>query len=517
MLFNSIGFLFFFLPLTVVVYYLLSNFLSGKWLLLFLSAASLLFYAIGSRRSVPILLASIAINYILANYIAKYRDTSTAKWLVRAGVCANLGCLAWFKYTHFVVENLNPLLGTHFELASMFLPLGISFYTFKQIAYLVDVSHGDTQPGSVIDHIFTVVFFPQLIAGPITLHRDLARQLLPERVGRFAASNLVIGTSIFAIGLFKRTVLADMASPHADLVFDKLATSTHIGFLDAWSAALSYTLQLYFDFSGYSDMAVGASRMFGFKLPINFYSPLKAISIIDFWRRWHITLQRIIGRYFFQPLLIPISRFAAERDFGRWPTFFTVTALPTLLTFVLLGIWHGAGWTFVMFGLMHGLYATINEGWRLLTRKRRKKAKGQVSKTGLICSNFVTIAAVAFAGVLFRSSNIGEAFKLWFSMLNVAGIDFTQASLPTIPSFLQSTLLMLIVEFGIVLLLPNTSQIFHKFASVLELEAWDTFNTSIVRFKWKPSIGWAMALGVLFTLGVVFMLRIQTKFIYFNF
>lgn len=518
MLFNSIGFLFFFLPLSVVGYYLLPSILNKKWLTGYLALISLIFYAIGSPKSLPIFLVSVAVNFAFANLISKAGSTPLGIWLLRAGVTANFACLAWFKYMHFAVSNFNDVFGTDYEFATTFLPLGISFFTFKQIAYLVDVFHGDVAPGNAIDHLFNVVFFPQLIAGPITLHRDMTRQLIPERMGRFGAANIVIGMSIFAVGLFKRTVLSDTAAPFADDVFNKLKDTDGVTFVTAWVAALCYLLQLYFDFSGYSDMAVGVSRMFGLKIPINFYSPLKATSIIDYWRRWHITLQRIIGRYFFQPLLIPISRFAAERDFGKWGTFWVVTAFPTILTFALLGLWHGAGWKFVIFGLIHGAYATINEIWRVLFRKQRKKIKGQIPRSNLIGYHILTIACVAFAIVFFRADTLSDAMKISLGMLNPTTITLSQLAIPTTWSgFLGSALPVIVTQFAIVLLLPNTTQVFHKFASILEPHAWDSINSSLIEFKWRPTMAWSAIMGVLFCLGVIFMLRVQTNFIYFNF
>ena len=306
---------------------------------------------------VLLLYASLSVNLVIGRLIEGARETGkpgvSTLYLV-VGLGGNLTFLGYFKYANFFVTTVNDAAGTTFVLQHVLLPLGISFYTFQKIAYLVDVARGEVRNRNFVHYSLFVLFFPQLIAGPIVHFRELAPQFLRRGLGRFAMSNIVVGVVLFGTGLFKKTVIADTAAQFATPVFDSAEAGAIIQVGDAWMAALSYAIQVYFDFSGYSDMAIGLARMFGIRLPLNFHSPYRASSIIDYWRRWHMTLQRFVVDYMFQPLSVSLARAAGGWGLGFWGNFLVAVALPTIVVFLFVGLWHGAGWTFVFFGLIQG-------------------------------------------------------------------------------------------------------------------------------------------------------------------
>ncbi|RMH23826.1 MAG: MBOAT family protein, partial [Planctomycetota bacterium] len=302
MLFNSYIFIFAFLPATLILYVIASR-VHVRAAIATLVVASLFYYGWWAPRYVFLILFSILFNYALGFLLASEDRPRRAKKRVLAlGVAVNLGLLAYFKYAMFIADNLSALLDTPINIGTIVLPLAISFFTFQQIAYLVDAFRGLTREYSFVDYCLFVTFFPQLIAGPIVHHGEMLPQFADRRTARPSADNLTIGLSIFAAGLFKKVVIADGVSVTANKVFDAAAAGGSVTFVDAWAGALAYTMQLYFDFSGYSDMAIGLGRMFGIRLPVNFDSPYKARSIVDFWRRWHITLSRFLRDYLYIPL-----------------------------------------------------------------------------------------------------------------------------------------------------------------------------------------------------------------------
>ena len=282
-------------------------------------------------------------------------------------------------------------------------------------------------------------------------------------------------------------------------------------------AALCYTIQLYFDFSGYSDMATGVSRLFGIKLPLNFHSPLRASSIIDYWRRWHITLQQFIVLYMFQPCVLPLARFSAERGLKRWGTFWLTVALPTVAIFVAVGLWHGAGWTFVLFGLIHGIYLTINELWRSLRRKARKRS-GPPAGAGLLFYHLLTLVCVVFANVLFRAKDVSSAIAIWSGMLRWHEFPEVSKVLPlNLSEVLTKPLLFVVCVGMIVFLFPNTQQIMARYSPVLDWAKWKNIARPIIEFEFRLTPAWAIFTGLVLFFGIAFISRGQTEFIYFNF
>ncbi len=361
MSFYAPEFIFGFLPLCFLGFVAVHRLWGWDAALLWLAGASLVFYGQWSVALAGLLLGSILFNYGAARLLlARIDDRRMARRLLLAAIVANLGLLGWFKYTNFLIDNANLVAGTALPYLDIVLPVGISFYTFIQIGFLVEVYNrqvGDVRFGH---YLLFGTFFPCVTAGPIILQKDILPQLAEDRVAKLDSTRIAVALTVFGIGLFKKLILADNIAPFADGVFDSAAAGVPVGAALAWIGALTYTLQLYFDFSAYSDMALGIGYLFGIKLPLNFNSPLKACSITDFWRRWHMTMTRFFTHYLYAPIAMPLTRRALQRSYGRTTRFLLATAVPVSATFVLAGLWHGAGWTFVVFGLIHGLALAVN-------------------------------------------------------------------------------------------------------------------------------------------------------------
>ncbi len=490
-LFNSYVFILLFLPITLVGFYWLSKAAAPRVAKAWLVAASLFYYAWWNPAYLGLLLASLLVNYAIGLALASGGGATPKRQLLLLGVILNLGALGWFKYANFFVDNLNAAVGFDWHLQTIILPLGISFFTFQQIAYLVDASRGLTREYRFLDYALFVSFFPQLIAGPIVHHKEMMPQFARESTYRFDPLNLATGLSIFAFGLFKKVIIADTLGAYATGVFQPVAEpGTVPSPFDAWGGALAYTGQLYFDFSGYSDMAIGLARMFGIWLPLNFDSPYKSGDIIAFWRRWHITLSRFLRDYLYIPLggnrRGPIRRYAN-----------------LLITMTLGGLWHGAGWTFVLWGALHGVYLMINHGWQQIVGGR------ETDKTRLWAWG-VTFVAVVIGWVFFRSADLPTAGRMLAGMLGLVE--------PTLDSAMKPR------HFGVVLLClavawlgPNVRQIFGQWQPSYEpmpegeqLRGWKS------RLAWQPTLGWALVSSVIFVIGVLSLSNVS-EFLYFQF
>lgn len=347
MVFSSYVFIFTFLPVVLSVYYALSNLKNGIYQRLFLIAASLFFYGYYNTKYLILITASIAVNYGIALAIQTHRAKAGRLFLV-VGILFNVGLIGYFKYYDFFVENINAVFGCSFTLRRLLLPLGISFFTFQQLSFLISVWRGEEKVERFRDYCIFVTFFPQLVAGPIVLYSEMIPQFRDERRRFFHPDRFASGIWLFTVGLFKKAVIADTLALFADNGFGM----TGLGLAAGWITAISYTLQIYFDFSGYSDMAVGLGRMFNVDIPFNFRSPYRSESISEFWRRWHITLGRALSTYVYKPLG------GNRRGLAR-------TCLNLFLTFLVSGLWHGAAWTFVLWGALHGLFVVAE---RILDR-----------------------------------------------------------------------------------------------------------------------------------------------------
>jgi D-alanyl-lipoteichoic acid acyltransferase DltB (MBOAT superfamily) len=403
MLFHSLEFILAFLPVVLAGYAFLSR--SGRTQPVFawLTLASLVFYAWWNPPFVVLLIASILGNWQLGNRLLQHPRRS----LLWVGILGNLAVLGYFKYANFFLETLNSLAGTHWSAGSIFLPLGISFFTFQQIAWLVDAYTGQARRSGLLDYALFVSFFPQLIAGPIVHHREMMPQFA-RRSFRVDPDDLVLGLGFFSVGLFKKLVIADGMAAYATPVFDAALAGQSPTLFEAWGGALAYTFQLYFDFSGYSDMAIGLALLFGIRLPLNFASPYKATNIIEFWRRWHMTLSRFLRDYVYIPL--GGGRHGAPRRY-----------LNLMTTMLLGGLWHGAAWTFVAWGALHGLYLMVVHLFHAL-RRAYGQDPARTTRAGRFCAWLLTFLAVVVGWVLFRAESFDAASRVLAGMAGLNGV-----------------------------------------------------------------------------------------------
>lgn len=497
MLFNSYPFILAFLPLSLLIFHGLRRIGLERASILALTLLSLLFYGWWNAIYLLLLIPLMLVNFAIAVWIAPQegRRPSFNKPLLIAGLVLNLAVLGYFKYANFFVDNLNTLFGLDLFLAHVVLPLGISFFIFQKIAFLVDAYRGKLDRLDLLDYSLFVTFFPQLIAGPIVHHSEVLPQF--RRHGGVSGQSIAMGVSIFAIGLAKKVLLADNAAVFAAPQFASAAAGAHLDLLSAWSGALSYTAQLYFDFSGYSDMAIGAALLFGIRLPVNFASPYKATSIIDFWRRWHITLSRFLRDYLYVPL--GGNRLGSTR---RYVNLFT--------TMLLGGLWHGAGWTFVIWGGLHGLYLAVNHGWRAL-RSRLGFSLSKGSRGEAFLGGLITFLAVVVAWVFFRAPNLSCALDMLKSMAGFYG-----AAIPVQGSV--DSRVGLIVAFSLLLitwLAPNTQEL-TSYVGPDGAYGRGEEPATVRRTNWQPSLRWGVAIGCLLALGIMSLSHIS-EFLYFQF
>lgn len=488
MLFNSVEFIFAFLPIVLAIYYFLNPRLP-RLSLWWLVAASLFFYSAWDFRFLPIFLLSVICNFIFSLLIE--RAENGRKLVLALGIVFNLGLLGYFKYANFFVAQLSTLTGSRFEWVAVVLPIGISFFTFQQIAYLVDVARRQTTERSFVRYLLFNSFFPHLIAGPITHHAEMMPQFGRTRVDR--ANDLAVGLTFFTVGLAKKILIADSVSPYSSAVFAQAAAGGGLSSADAWTAALCYTLQIYFDFSAYSDMAIGLARMLGIDFPINFASPYKAASISDFWRRWHISLSRFLRDYLYIPL--GGSRVSARRRKAN-----------LFLTMLIGGAWHGAGWTFIVWGALHGIYLLINDTWRGSGAAQQLRAY----RFWKYAAWSITIFFVIVAWVPFRAQNMEVACEVWLSMI---GLDDGVAS--TVADWKPTVLILLFG--GAAVLLPNIYEFLSYTRTGLASKGYPATEISAGRRPaWLFTQAHGIALGVAFTV-LALKLSDVSEFIYFQF
>ncbi|WJY26223.1 MBOAT family O-acyltransferase [Sporosarcina trichiuri] len=430
MIFNSFEFIFLFLPVVWAVFFLVGRVappFAKVWLLL----ASLFFYAYWNPAYLPLIVSSMVVNYIIGVFLGKNKWLPTRKVILTIGILFNVALLGYFKYRDFFAENINLLFGTEIGLIQVILPLAISFYTFQQIAYLVDSYRLETNEYNFLNYGLFVSFFPQLIAGPIVHHGDMMPQFSDRKTYRVNYENIAKGLVIFSIGLFKKVAIADTFAAYANSGFGSPDT---LSMISGWVTSLSYTLQLYFDFSGYSDMAIGLALFFNIRLPINFNSPYKALDIQDFWRRWHITLSGFLTKYIYIPL--GGSRKGVPR-----------TYVNIFIIFLISGFWHGAGWTFVIWGILHGVASIIARVW--------KRSDRQLPK---IWAWGITFLFVHLAFVIFRAPDMTVALQVFKAMFGFAGLHLTG-----VYSVFNESLLWLgfylLIGLGIALFAKNSVQI----------------------------------------------------------
>jgi alginate O-acetyltransferase complex protein AlgI len=513
MLFNSFGFLFVFLPLTLAGYQLASV-MGRRAVVLWLGLMSLVFYGVWRREFLWLLGASIVFNFVCSRLIARWRERdrlcSAAMW---AGVCGNLLLLFFYKYLFPTLTGLGELLRLHHTFAAVLLPLGISFFTFTQIGYLIDLRQGAAEAQDLPEYLLFVTFFPHLIAGPILHHSEIMPQFREERRYGLRAEDLSVGLTWFIMGLFKKVMIADTMAPFADAAF---AQPHALGVLPAWIGVLSYTMQLYFDFSGYSDMAIGLARMVSIRFPMNFASPYKAANIIDFWSRWHMTLTRYVTLYLYNPMSLWVNRrrLAKGKKVSRKGSatlegFTSMVAFPTMVTMIIIGIWHGAGTQFLLFGLFHGVYLTVNHAWRIFRKKPVAAREGhRLGQLNYAASVLLTLLCVIVGQVLFRANSTPDAFRLLASMAGSGGLGAHAVGA------LHKPMLLLLPLFAAVWLLPNTQQILARFESDAgTMPQQDVLGRWLL---WRPGVVWALTMAAAFIVCMAFM-EDTSRFLYFQF
>jgi len=481
--------------------------------------ASLFFYGWWNPAYLTLIIASIFFNYGIGLTLGGHNGTTPSKWLLGFGVAANLCLIGYYKYANFFLDNMNGLLGSEYHLERIILPLGISFFTFQQIAYLMDAYRGETKDHSFLHYCLFVTFFPQLIAGPIVHHKEMLPQFAQALIYKFNHENLSVGLTIFTFGLFKKVIIADTLATYASPVFAAADHGVTLTFFEAWCGALAYTFQLYFDFSGYSDMAIGLGRMVGIRLPLNFNSPYKAVNIIDFWQRWHITLSRFLRDYLYIPL-------GGNRK-GKLRQYVNLVA-----TMLLGGLWHGAGWTFVAWGALHGVFLATNHAWQYARRTLIGYEIAKGTWLGKLSAQLLTFLAVVMSWVVFRSESFETATSIWQSMSGFHGIALPQLMKNIIIGYdiwIPSQWIMFDGMFqnntapwayrGIVSLLiagliawcmPNVTQILSKTNPVIHHQPQPTIVV------WSNSTSWAAGVGIILGLSIL-GLGSATEFLYFQF
>ena len=518
MLFNSYVFIFLYLPVVLLGFFWLAK-ASHAYAAWWLALASLFFYGYWNPAYIGLLLGSIACNYTFGLWIAKAgvrHEERRKKQLLFAAIASNLALLAYYKYANFFIDSVNSAAGTQWELGKIILPLGISFFTFTQIAFLVDTFHGKVKEYNFIHYTLFVTYFPHLIAGPVLHHKEMMPQFSRPGTFHFNAEMFALGMTIFVLGLAKKVLLADSLAEFPAPIFSAVAAGGQPMFFEAWIAALAYTLQLYFDFSGYSDMAIGLSLMFNVRLPMNFNSPYKASNIIDFWRRWHMTLSRFLRDYLYIPL-------GGNRK-GKARRYLNMMA-----TMLLGGLWHGAGWTFVIWGGLHGIYLVINHAWRAFRQKFGIGEGGSLTRLFFIG---LTFFSVVISWVFFRSESYPAATAMLSGMFGLNGLSVSEPIWQhlhgTHPRWLEGVsmnglaplskvnpdraLILIIAGLMIVWLLPNVQQLTRRFKPVLS----EAGEVSASRLQWRFNAGYAWLAGLIFVLSLSFLSRVR-DFLYFQF
>ena len=478
MLFNDPVFLFLFLPVVLIGYYLARVYRLKRLAILWILVASVAFYVYDDvRRLLPLILGSIGFNYLAGRLLHQKRSAA----LLAVGVGANLVLLGYFKYAQFFADNVAALAGVAAPALAIVLPIGISFYTFTQIAFLVDVYRGHAGRYRLSDYALFVTIFPHLVAGPILRHNETVPQFERAGEGAIDPALMASGWAWFALGLGKKVLFADSLAPYANAVFAAADGGATLSSPEAWLGTLAYSLQLYFDFSGYSDMAIGLALMLGFTFPLNFDSPYKAASLIDFWRRWHMTLSSFLRDYLYIPL-------GGNRR-GELRRYVNL-----MITMVLGGLWHGASWNFMLWGAMHGVGLAVNNALRSAVGIRGVTMPSSLAR-------MATLLFVVLAWVPFRAESIPSAMRVWDAMF---GLRFGGSVLPAgdvVPYAWVSVLGL------IALAAPNTQQILGR----------STERMSWRGFEWRPSLPWALAVGGVFGLAISRTLSQPTTFLYFRF
>ncbi len=480
--------------------------------------ASLFFYGWWNPVYVSLILCSMVFNYSTGVVLSKNHDSQkNKKYLLIFGIGANLALLAYYKYSNFMVENINHALHAAIHLEPIILPLGISFFTFTQIAYLVDAYRGLAREYNISHYALFVTYFPHLIAGPVLHHKEMMPQFSDKSIYKFNFTNFNAGFSYFILGLFKKSVIADGMSVFAAPIFDSATKGLALTTLDGWCGALAYSFQLYFDFSGYSDMAIGLALMMGIRLPVNFDSPYKAINIIDFWRRWHMTLSRFLRDYIYIAL--------GGNRHGDIQRYWNL-----ILTMLIGGLWHGSGWTFIIWGGLHGVLLIINHGWQSFQHSYLKLSRERNSSwLSIVLARGLTFIAVVIGWVIFRATDMAVAK----AMLSAMFLNQNMSLSPFVSELVQNSLIYKALslfnqQVSILMLLcsiflaistltfcaPNTQQIMSRY--FVPPNKIGVAPPRLKWLQWRPTPVWAVSIGLLSVWSLLGLSSVS-EFLYFQF
>ncbi len=526
MLFNSVIFIFIFLPITFLGFFLMGRY-NRTCALIWLTGASLVYYSFNNFSLLGLILFSVSINYCIGTLINNRKSVNRkeTRYILIGGVLFNLLLLGYFKYANFFVDNLNAILQVNYSSGNIILPIGISFFTFTQIAYLVDISKDESENYSFLHYCLFVTIFPHLIAGPIIHHKEIIPQFSLEKTFCIDYHNLSMGLTFFFIGLFKKVCLADPISYYVNQVFELPAQGITPTFYEAWIGAIGFTFQLYFDFSGYCDMAIGLALMFNIFFPLNFSSPYKSTNIVDFWHTWHMTLSRFLRDYVYIPL-------GGNRK-GKLRKYCNL-----MITMLLGGVWHGANWTFICWGGIHGILLTITHAWRDKNNNDCvpiSKYNDSIQWLGRI----FTFIIIIFLWVLFRAKTVTDALNIWAAMIQLPPIPGSFIKINIIKDFIEffhypvsytrfqhlnggtsDWLIVLFFQLLILLLLswffPNSQEIMGYFRGEQKGVKSSTVNPLVKIIHWKPNLIWFIFICIIALLSFDQMENIK-EFLYYQF
>lgn len=540
MLFNSYLFIVVFLPVTLLGCFLIASrwgpTAAQDWLI----AASLIFYSSWNIAFLPLLLASTAFNFAVARRMLQVEDDARGR-LLAVALAVDLGLLGYYKYAGYFVSSVDALSGAHWSIGAIALPLGISFYTFQQITLLVDASQGRIKSFRYRDFLLFVTFFPHVVAGPIVHHKEVMPQFERARY-TFDPENVAVGFTLFAAGLFKKAVIADGIATQVASFFSQAASGQPLTLLDAWTAAIGFTLQIYFDFSGYSEMALGLARAVGIKLPVNFNSPLKAATIVEFWQRWNMTLTRFLTAYIFNPLTLRLTRSwlaRGRRGVGGTRTtpaaFVVLLAVPILVTMFLSGLWHGAGNQFLVFGVLNGVYLVICHAWRLYRPTVWPDGPGyrRIMGPG---GPALTFVAVAIAMLFFRSSSVAAALDIVGGMAGLHGVTLPEGVVRQAPRLAHALAeagvrfqpgrlidafnLWIVIPLAIALAAPNVLEIMREAKPAITApnptRSGGRLHRLSEHLSWRPTAAWALLTAVIAVSDLLSLNKV-TEFLYWQF
>jgi alginate O-acetyltransferase complex protein AlgI len=507
MLFNSLQFIFIFFPIVFIGYFQIARRnkqLALKWLTL----ASIIFYGYWSLSSLPIIIISIAFNYTSGKYISNKVNKYRREILIFS-LLANLMVLIYYKYINFIIFNISEVIDYRvIDNIEIELPIGISFFTFTQMAYLYDSYLKKISENNLINYSLFVTFFPHLLAGPVLHHKQIMPQFSDIKNFKIDKYKIKCGIIIFILGLAKKLIFADSFAVYSDSLFEGVKVGEAPQLTASWLGALAYTFQMYFDFSGYSDMAVGISLIFGIMIPINFNSPFKATSVIEYWQRWHISLTKYINEYLYIPITMHFMRYGLGKSYVKENLYGLV--IPTMLVMLTVGLWHGANWTFVLFGAMHGLFLIINHIWRT-----RKFMIIKYNQNILIVIRIIkwklTFLCIILALIMFRSNDISTAIMIYKGMVGYNGINLNLDY--------SNNLFLQIIMGGVMRTYPEDVRILIPLLFISMILCLSFDNTSKISDSKKLLIKSKIGAILLSSLFVVCILKIShvSPFLYFQF